>query len=634
MALVDELNRVKFISEDFQTYRDEADAFFQANYPSAFNNVIATDLGNALMDQLAFAMQSLAFMVNRRASELFLETAKLNSSIVKLAQMLGYPIHPGSPGAANLTINFPDAPYSFPVPIPGTPNPFQFQGPGDTVYEYRQPVSAILAPGQTQITIPIKEGQTRRLAFTSDGSANQQFSITGIPTGQFLYEDNLVVTVDGVEWTRSDLLKFEATNIYSILFTDNPPKLRFGDGILGNIPPEGSQIVISYVFGKGLAGSIGQDQISASVSPLVIGGQSISMTFTNTVGDVGSDPEDIRHVQAFASSFFRTQNAAVIKSDYDTIAQLQSGVAIADAQIIRGIANDIILQGYFTNFNLASSLLLDAAAKIEAAGVSGISSLGVSGVGGLFVGGTGSLGVSGTQFLGWNGSAVTGTQFLGVSGTPLLFVGGESGLGVSGIAALGVSGQAAIFEEAVSGTGLITTSVSGIEEHLSEVLSDTSEGNKVQVIVLGVDSNNKYIAPPQAVLDSVQNALRPLADAVVTVYAVDGSSRIVTCDIDIGLGISLTAVATDVISRSLNALINTTSPFGLLVRRSVGDSLYKSQIQDAITAANLAGDLKYINVKIKTPVGLIDASGNLIVGLQQVIQNGNINVFIDKRFTS
>src|SRR5208282_1071087 len=113
---VTEVNRVQFISEDFQTYRDEADAFFAANYPTQFNNTIATDLGNALMDQLAYAMQSLAFMVNRRASELYLETALLNSSIVKLAQMLGYSISPAAPGTTDLTINFTGAPYSFPVP--------------------------------------------------------------------------------------------------------------------------------------------------------------------------------------------------------------------------------------------------------------------------------------------------------------------------------------------------------------------------------------------------------------------------------------------------------------------------------------------------------------------------------------
>jgi hypothetical protein len=89
MAVNDEINRVKFIAEDFGTYRDEADAYFAANYPEDFNNAIATNLGNAMLDQLAFAMQSLSFLVNRRASEMFLATARLNKSITKLARMVG-----------------------------------------------------------------------------------------------------------------------------------------------------------------------------------------------------------------------------------------------------------------------------------------------------------------------------------------------------------------------------------------------------------------------------------------------------------------------------------------------------------------------------------------------------------------
>jgi hypothetical protein len=155
MTVSNEINRVQFIAEDFQTYRDEADLYFKANYQNDFNNLIATDLGNALMDQSAFAMQSLAFMLNRRSSELFLSTARLTSSITKLARMLGYPIQPAAPATTSLTVTLTNGPYLFPVTIQSG---FQFKGPGSIIYEYQSTIDYVIPPGVTTATFPIKEG--------------------------------------------------------------------------------------------------------------------------------------------------------------------------------------------------------------------------------------------------------------------------------------------------------------------------------------------------------------------------------------------------------------------------------------------------------------------------------------------
>ena len=476
MSVADQVNRVKYISEDFATYRDEADSFFQTYYPEDYNNLIATDLGNALMDQLAFAMQALSFTVNRRASELFLSTARLNKSITKLSRMLGYAIRPASPSTCDLTIQLTSGPYAFPVTIPIA---FQFQGPGDTIYEYHGSVPAVIPPGSTTITIPVKEGNTRQLSFFSEGSENQQFSLFGIPTGQYMYSDDLILTVDGTVWSREQIIGYESANIFEILFTEDPPKLRFGDGIAGNIPATNSQVLLVFRTGKGASGAIAQNQLKAPVSPLVLNGITIPMRLTNTVATVGENPEDIRHVRAFASAFFRTQNAAVVKQDYDTISGLESGVALADAQILRGVSGDITIQSDFacissalTGIDYNNGLILGSSVSGLAAlgvsgapqlGVSGVSSLGisnipsigVSGVSSLSVGGTGGLGVSGIDLLGVSGGGVlTGVQFLGVSGVGALFVGGTSSLGVSGTELLSVSGQGNLGVSGVASLGV------------------------------------------------------------------------------------------------------------------------------------------------------------------------------------
>lgn len=640
-----DINRVKYTSEDFATYRQEAEEFYQTYYPDTFNNVLNTDMGNALIDQIAFAMMALTFSINRKASELFLTTARLTSSITKLARTLGYPISSAFPGTTDVTFNLPSGPYPFPITIESG---FQIQGPGSIIYEYRQDTPYVIPAGNVSGSFPVKEGVSRRLTFVSNGEKNQSFDIVGIPEGQYLYSDDLFVTVDGVLWSRVSLLKYEDSNIYEVLFTENPSSLRFGDGITGNIPPEGSQIVIDFAYGNGLQGSIGSNQLSDPVNPLVVQGQTIDMTFTNPVGNVGGNPEDIKHVQSFASSFFRTQNAAVIKTDYDTIAQLVNGVAIADAQIMRGVSGDVTIQFNFNQLFAASLAFQQAAVDMLAATVSGVAGLGVSGIPFLYVGGTDQLGVSGDNFLGvsgidqlgWNGSFVTGVDFLGVSGSnnlgvsniPSLFVGGTEYLGVSGIDDLGISGRDDIEYLVQSGTQSINTGVSGLTTYLSRIFSDTSKANNVQVVVLGVDANNKYVSPSTQILSDVQTSVQSIADAVVTVTAVDGSSKIISVDMLIELGLSPTAVESDVIQQVNNALIKTTSPYGLLVRRKVGRSLYISDIVDSIRANTNAGDVIFINVLIQSPSSLLDDDGNLIIASQQVVQNNNIEVKVIKRF--
>ena len=628
----DVVNRVQFISEDFDTYRSEADQFFQDNYPQAFNNLIATDLGNALMDQLAFAMQALAFTTNRRASELFLQTARLTSSIVKLARMLGYPIAPASPSTCQLNIFLTNAPYSFPVTIP---TGFQFQGPGSVIYEYNGTSDYIIAPSGVSGTFPISEGQTSQVSFISNGTQNQQFNILGIPAGQFIYSDKMSLSVDGAAWTREDLIKYVTDNIYEVIFANNPPLLTFGDGIAGNMPPSGGQINLSYRYGQGIAGAIGQDQITSSVKSLIINGITIPMTFTNTVANVGSDPETIKHVQTFASTFFRTQQAAVVKSDYDEIAALQPGVALADAQILRGIDQDLTIQADLASIAAGETLILTSLSGIAETSITGTSYLGVENVSGLFVGGTTGLSVSGTQYLGVDVSGnVTGISSLGVQGVSGLYVGGTDSLGVSGISYLGFQDLTALVNTGVTGVTQIESSVSGLADYLSQILSDTSQSNNVQMVILSTDSNNKYIAPSLTTLQDVQATLQGECDAVVTVNAVDGSPNLVPVDITVTMGINQSAVKADVEQLSLNALTQTTSPYGLLVLRSAGQSLYVSDVENAIRDANSSADIRYIDVTIDGPAEYLDSYGNLIISKQQIIQNNHITVTVKQRFLS
>lgn len=689
-----ELNRVKYISEDFATYRAEADEFFRSNYPEAFNNLIATDLGNALMDQLSFAMQSLSFMVNRRASELYLDSARLNSSITKLARMLGYTISPASPATTSLTIQLAAQSVDIQIPVG-----FQFFTNGDISYEYRANAPFVIPSGTTSATLPVKEGKTKRITFVSDGTENQQFTLYGIPSDQFIYSDDLRLTVDGFEWTRSDLITFEATEQYEILFTDSPPKLRFGDGIAGLIPAAGSQIVVRFAYGHGLNGAIGSNQIT-SATPLFVNGKNIPLRFLNSVSNVGRNPEDIRSVRSLASTFFRTQAAAVIKDDYDDIAKKVSGVFLADAQTVRGVDADLTITQLLEEFNLIKagiqadltskrSLLTDKAQEIKTqvmqevtqeadkVAMTGLVSTATSGLEGVTAQisdaaesiGTadGTTEIQRLQTYVAAQTASSGKDQAVVDLQSLVTKKQAVNATINGLNSAMNSVDSVLstlsdLSDSISGKVLTNVDVSAItakidelkgqiafvsvdprivsmtqsqdelSDYLSYVLSDTSKANHVQVTVLSVDQNNRYVAPNQSTIAQVEAKLKPLTDAAVTLTVVDGSDRIVPVNLTVDIGVSQNAIKDEVETKSRQALLNATSdPFGLLVRRAAGKALYRSEIQEAITLANSSGDIAFINVFITSPSNQLDAAGNLLVQPQQIIQDGTITVRVTKR---
>lgn len=658
------VNRAQYVSEDFSTYRAEADEFFRSNYPEAYNNLIATDIGNALMDQLAYAMQSLAFMVNRKASELYLDTARLNSSITKIAKMLGYQISTAHPSSCDATITLSQSwPFEIQIPIG-----FQFKATGDIVYEYRGDNPFIIPSGTTTFTIPLKEGKTKRLVFTSDGTENQQFSIYGIPSGEYMYSDDLVMTVNGTEWTEVSPIRFENEDYFEVLYTDNPPKLRFGDGIAGNIPKATSQIVLKFVYGKGLKGAIGSNQISGPASPLVVNGETVVMSITNTVANTGRDPEDIRSVRSLASTFFRSQAAAVIKADYDDISKKVSGVVLADAQTIRGVDADLTLTGHFSSLGSISAAIPVALASKEASLSAAIDLAITSATQKVTTDAqTQQITDSVTSLSTAVSSITTNVDSL----TAIIQAMSASTEKTNALALLNtISDQQDSLSAAISTlstnlptlitneidkTDLLTklntaktqsltvseavdsqiaslnTTRSGMSDYLSYILSDTSKSNHVQVIILSVNNNNRYIAPSSATISDVEAKLKAIADAAVTITVVDGSGRIVPVDLTVNIGISQSAIKEDVESLSTQALLSTSIPYGLLIRRDPGKALYKSEIQEAILAANNEGDIAFLNISITSPSNQLDSAGNLIIEPQQVIQDGTVTVRATKR---
>ena len=375
---IEKLNKVLYTEQDFTSAVNGVKGYLQTNYPTEFNDYVNSNLGQALIDIIAYAHQNLSWYLNRKVTDLYFPTAVTPNSISKLARMLGYKAQGASPSIAGLSVTLTDGPYSFPVQIT---KGFQFQGPNALIFEYRQNTPVTFAPGDTVHALDVEQGYTVINNFVSNGENNQVFRLVSVPEGKFVSVSSFEVRVDGVLWTEYPVIPFENVDAFESNILAYPPTIKFGDGVQGNVPVNGAGIEVKYFVTDGFRGRVQSQTITDPVNSLVVQFQDIPLQITQSLPSAGGDdPEDIRSITVNAPKFQRTQDRAITKGDYDYLTNLFPNVAKGDAQIIRSVSGDITINSVY-------SLLEDELAKLF--GVSGCSVSGgemVSGVAGTVSG--------------------------------------------------------------------------------------------------------------------------------------------------------------------------------------------------------------------------------------------------------
>jgi hypothetical protein len=194
-SALDSLNKVQYVEQDFGTAVDGVTSFIQTNYPDEFNDYVNANLGQALIDIVAYAKQNLFWYLNRKVTDLYFPTSISPNAISKLARNLGYKAAGASASEATITVSLDDGPYTFPVLIN---EGFQFQGPNATIWEYTGTVPVTYAPSETSKTFVVKEGESKTANFVSNGEANQVFSLVGVDENKFVEDGSVQVLIDGV----------------------------------------------------------------------------------------------------------------------------------------------------------------------------------------------------------------------------------------------------------------------------------------------------------------------------------------------------------------------------------------------------------------------------------------------------
>jgi len=311
------LNEVKYAARDFVSIADDLLRRLKIEYGTVYNDYASTSQGIMLRDLVAWAYAALTWYLDRTASDCFLSTARTRSAVERLVEQIAYKMTPASPAGTTLVLTFPG----------GTTSGFimkdrwRFQGPNGLTFESYAKItqSSALSEGAT-INVDVRQGDTRILTYTANGSKNQTYRLANISEDRFLAVDATEVWVDGQLWEEKDFLEYEKTNHYEISYLANPPIIRFGDGLAGNIPASGSEIKIRFLIIDGKNGNVRSNTIQSSIDTLTINGQPVLFDVNNTTRAVGGlDPEDAEKAKRLAPSSFAARGAAITQQDYEAL---------------------------------------------------------------------------------------------------------------------------------------------------------------------------------------------------------------------------------------------------------------------------------------------------------------------------
>lgn len=351
------LTRARYAGLDFDTHGDDLRAQLQIKFAADFNDFVISSTGIMLLDLTAFGLSTLSFYLDRRVTDLYLETARTRKSVARTTRQIGYKMGGAVASGVDLDVSI-TTPIAVNVTIP---TGFKFKGPSNLVFEVARDVtwtpSEQLA-GDVKI-VRCYEGETVTEQFVSDGTANQVFELRRVPTGKYLVSGTVTCMVDGVPFTEVGLLEYGETDQFEIGFNDDPPTLRFGDGISGNIPKLAATIDVSYMSSRGRDGQVAKNTITAPLRPLVVNFQTIGLSITNTVSAVGGDaPESLSRAKSFAPKVYKSRYRAITAEDYDGLAgayadPLFGRVAVARAISARSADNDLTLQNLLSDIDTA-----------------------------------------------------------------------------------------------------------------------------------------------------------------------------------------------------------------------------------------------------------------------------------------
>jgi hypothetical protein len=344
---------IKSTSLDFDAIKNNLKTFLAEKEEFADYNFEASGLSN-ILDVLAYNTHYNGLTANFALNESFLGTAQLRSSIISLAEGIGYipDSKTSSQAIIKMSVNLSG--------VSGRPanlqlsSGFKFNSTVDSteyVFQTQENLTAsdngeglyIFKDASGSDNIKVYEGVERVKTFLVNRKEDNAVYI--IPDTS-IDIDTAVVRVyesasSSVFSTYTNLLKATTISENSTLYIlkESPNgffELSFGNGTtLGKAPEAGSKVTVTYLAASGSASDTAktfepQSQVQVSGS-----GYSVSVTtVSNSVG--GGEKESLESIRKVAPFQYASQNRMVTAVDYSTLVLRNFSTLIKDIQSFGG----------------------------------------------------------------------------------------------------------------------------------------------------------------------------------------------------------------------------------------------------------------------------------------------------------
>ena len=342
---------------DFTNIKTSLKASLQNNPEFKDYNFEGSGL-SALLDVLAYNTHYNALIANMALNESYLTTAQMRSSVVSLAEAIGY--MPASKTAATATVNlsintgnlagrptFLTLPRGTKFTTTVDNVSYTFETIGSVSAEDNGNGLYIFKDDRGSENITIKEGTNTTKTFIV--SENSPDSVYVIPdknidtTTAFVsvYADLSTTTFT----TYTDLKEADTiddqSKVYILRETPNEfYELSFGDGYtLGKAPVAGNKIVVEYLSTSGPDANGADTFTPVAQVPVNSAGGTVSFTLsmtTVTKAVSGSLPETVGSIRKNAPFSYASQNRMVTAADYATLIKRNFGYLIKDIQAYGG----------------------------------------------------------------------------------------------------------------------------------------------------------------------------------------------------------------------------------------------------------------------------------------------------------
>lgn len=344
---------IKSTSLDFDAIKNNLKTFLAEKQEFADYNFEASGLSN-ILDVLAYNTHYNGLTANFALNESFLGTAQLRSSIISLAEGIGYipDSKTSSQAIIKMSVNLSgvsgrpanlqlSSGFKFNATVDETEYVFQTQenlsasDNGEGLYIFRD------ASGSDNIKV--YEGTARVKTFLI--TKKEENAVYIIPDTS-IDIDTAVVRVfesasSSVFATYTDILKATTINSNSTLYIlkESPNgfyELSFGNGTtLGRAPSAGNKVTVSYLASSGSASDTAK--IFEPQNQVQVAGTGYSVSVTTVSKSVGGgEKESIESIRKVAPFQYASQNRMVTAVDYSTLVLRNFSTLIKDIQSFGG----------------------------------------------------------------------------------------------------------------------------------------------------------------------------------------------------------------------------------------------------------------------------------------------------------